>query len=110
MAARHRHEVALHEHAIRLLGYAVDDVRDGLPVHRVELHVPSRVCDGLEGDAVHGGVVNAEPHDVADLVVVHALLDGGHEHDVEASLSQPVERLELQVDEVLPAHGLVGLC
>ena len=53
----------------------------------------------------HGGMVYAEPHDVAYLVVVDALLDSRHQHHVQPCLCQPVQSLHLHVNKVSSAHG-----
>ena len=73
MAAGYGDKVTWHEHPVGLLGYAVNDVRHGFPVHGVEWRVVARVGHRLEGDAAHHRMLDAEANDVADLVVIHTI-------------------------------------
>ena len=56
------------------------------------LHVAAGMEGGLEVDAFHRGVIEAEADDAADLVLVDAALNGGNQDDGAADLGEPVER------------------
>jgi hypothetical protein len=54
--------------------------------------------EGDERDLL--GVVQREPDDRADLVVVDGVDEGGHQDDLDAGIIEVVDRLELDVEQV----------
>ena len=92
-----------------LVHQAVEDVGDGHPLQGVEIDVPAHVGHRLEYHAPHRRMLQTEFQDGAHLIGVDAPLDGRHQHRVQTLLRHPVQRPQLQVQQVLAADGLVGL-
>ena len=65
---------------------------------------------GLKVDSADGGMLDREVDDLADLVFIDAALDGRHDRDIEADLSQAVQRAQLLFEDVrLASNDAVGL-
>ena len=76
------------EQALCLLLDQPDDVRDRHALHRIVSCVAARVEGGLEVDAVHGRMIEAEADDAPDLVLIDAAFDRGHENDVQPTAAR----------------------
>ena len=109
-AAGHGNEIRLQEHPLGLLFDQLDDVRIGHPLHRIMRRMPPGMKGRLEVDALDGGVIEAEADDLADLILIHAALDGGNQDHGAADLGQPVERSHLLRQNVgFAANDAIGL-
>ena len=91
-AARHGDEVVLAEPLGQLRAQPADHLDVGQPVERIERRMPPGVRDRLEEDAVDGRMLDAEPHDRAELVLVDPALDRGGQRDADAGGGAAVER------------------
>jgi hypothetical protein len=108
-AAGHRHEVVEAEPFRHLRRDKLHHVRVREPLERIELDVSAGVRDWLEGDAVDRRITDAEAHDLAQLVLVHALLDSAYERHRQALVGTPRERALLVGAQVLAADREVRL-
>ncbi len=89
------------------------EVREGVTLGGAtlvgDLFVPASEGDGLEGEEVDLlGVVERELDDVADLLVINAVDDGGDGNDVDAGLVEVVDGLEFYVERVADLAVRVG--
>ena len=64
---------------------------------------------GWTGYAADRWVLDPEPYNLADLVVVDAFFYSRHKDHIQLGMGKPVQRLELDRQEVLAAYRLVGL-
>ena len=106
--AGHGHEIFQHEPAVALVHDAVDHVWNGHPFHGIEVHMAANVGHRLEDHAAHRRVLQSEFQDGAHLIGVHAPFDGGHQHGVDALFRQPVQGLQLHVQQVFAPDGLIS--
>ena len=70
-----------------LLGYSVDDIRNGLPVQWVKDAEPSRVCHRLESNTTDSRVLDTKFHYITYLVVVDTLVNSRYQDHIELGLS-----------------------
>ena len=73
-------------------------------VARVEILEAAGVLDGLEGDAADAGLLQGEVDDVADLVVVEALLERDDERGGDVELVEAFEGAAADVAQVFAAQ------
>ena len=84
------HKVFQYKLAGALVYDAVDHVWDGYSFHGVKVHMASHVGYRLEDDTADGRMIQTKFQNGAYFVHVHAALNGGHQHGVDALLGQPV--------------------
>ena len=82
----------------------------GDALHRIVREVAAGVKRGLEINALHRRMLQAEAHDGADFVLVHTALDGWNQNHRAADFRQPVQRAQFLGKKIgLAANDAIGL-